>query len=105
MNRLCTSVIAFALATGASAALADSQKDRVSRASAKPKPAVMSEAQLDKVAGGQGALIEVTLVDVVDVNNNQVQVFIPVNATVAAGILGEAGALGVQRPGRVIALQ
>jgi hypothetical protein len=42
---------------------------------------------------------------VVDVNNNQVQVFVPVNASVAAGILGEAGSLAVQRPGRVLALQ
>jgi hypothetical protein len=92
MNRFCTSLVAFALATAGSTALA------------KPKPTVMSDAQLDGIAGGQ-ALIEVTLVDVVDINNNQVQVFVPVNASVAAGILGEAGSLAVQRPGRVIALQ
>jgi hypothetical protein len=91
MKRCNAFVLAFALATAGSSAFA--------------KPALMSDAQLDNVAGGQGALIDVTLVDVVDVNNNQVQVFVPVNASVAAGILGEAGSLAVQRPGRVLALQ
>ena len=104
MHGFANSLIALAIASAGTAALADPAKQPANRETAKPKAAVMSDAQLDRVAGGQ-ALIEVTLVDVVDVNNNQVQVFVPVNATVAAGILGEAGALGVQRPGRVIALQ
>jgi hypothetical protein len=57
----------------------------------------MSDAQLDKVVGG--ALVNAILVDVVDVNNNDVNVAVPVNAAVAAGILGNAGAIAVQRPG------
>ena len=60
----------------------------------------MSDSQLDKVVGG--ALINAVLVDVVDVNNNDVQVAIPVNAAVAAGILGTAGAAALQQPGRQI---
>jgi hypothetical protein len=60
----------------------------------------MSDAQLDKVVGG--ALVNAILVDVVDVNNNRVQVAVPVNAAVAAGILGNAGAIAVQHPGRQV---
>jgi hypothetical protein len=105
MNRLASFIVAFSLAAAGSSALANQVNDRASKQAAKPKPAQMTEAQMDKVAGGQGSLIEVTLVDVVDVNNNQVQVFIPVNASVAAAILGEAGSFATQRPGRVIAIQ
>jgi hypothetical protein len=60
----------------------------------------MSDSQLDKVVGG--ALINAVLVDVVDVNNNNVQVAIPVNAGVAVGILGAAAAAAVQQPGRQV---
>ena len=65
----------------------------------------MTDAQLDKVAAG---LITVVAVDVVDVNNNSilnnndVQLLIPVNASVAVAILGAAGSEAVQRPGRNI---
>lgn len=62
------------------------------------KPVPMTESQMDNVTGG--ALVTAILVDVVDVNNNDVQVAVPVNAAVAAGILGNAGAVAVQRPGR-----
>jgi hypothetical protein len=63
-------------------------------------PKKMSDAQMDNVTGG--ALVNAILVDVVDVNNNNVQVAVPVNAAVAAGILGNAGAVSVQRPGRQV---
>jgi hypothetical protein len=89
MKRLTFLILAFALGTAGSAFA---------------KSAVMNDAQMDTVAGGQ-ALIEVFLVDVVDIERNQVQVYIPVNAQVAAGILGNAGAAGIQRPGHVIATQ
>ena len=69
---------------------------------AKPSkgPVQMTDAQMDKVSGG--ALINAVLVDVVDVNNNNVQVAVPVNASVAVGILGAAGAAALQQPGRQI---
>ena len=60
-------------------------------------PVPLTEAQMDNVTGG--ALINAFVVDVVDVRN--VQVAIPVNAAVAAGILGTAGAAALQQPGRV----
>ena len=66
-------------------------------------PVEMTDAQMDNVTGG--ALINAILVDVVDVNNNNVQVAIPVNASVAAGILGAAGAAALQQPGRQQATQ
>ncbi|MFL6581874.1 MAG: hypothetical protein ACJ8G2_14115 [Burkholderiales bacterium] len=53
-------------------------------------PVEMTDAQMDNVTGG--ALINVFLVDVADVNGNNIQVAIPVNAAVAAGVLG--GAIG-----------
>ena len=65
------------------------------------KPVKMTDQQMDQVTGG--ALINAILVDVVDVNNNNVDVdvAVPVNAAVAAGILGNAGAIAVQHPGIV----
>ena len=89
MNRFASFLIALSLALAGSAALA--------------KPVQMTEAQMDNVAGG--ALITAVLVDVVDVNNNNVQVAIPVNASVAIGILGAAGSAALQRPGRQFATQ
>ena len=59
-------------------------------------PVQMTDAQMDNVVGG--ALINAVLVDVVDVRN--VQVAVPVNAAVAVGILGAAGAAALQQPGR-----
>jgi hypothetical protein len=59
-------------------------------------PVELTDAQMDAV--NAGALINAVLVDVVDVRN--VQVAIPVNAAVAAGILGAAGAAALQQPGR-----
>jgi hypothetical protein len=62
-------------------------------------PAQMSEAELDQVTAG--ALINVFAVDVVDVNNNTVKVAIPVNAAVAANILGSNAAAFASQPGRI----
>jgi hypothetical protein len=56
----------------------------------------LNDAELDAVAAG--ALINAVLVDVVDVQD--VNVAVPVNAAVAAGILGTAGAAAFQQPGR-----
>jgi len=66
-----------------------------------PKATQMSEAQLDNVSAG--ALLNVFLVDVVDIQNNKVAVAIPVNAAVAASVLsgGPTGAVSLQQPGRI----
>jgi nitrate/nitrite transporter NarK len=64
----------------------------------KRTPVKMTDAQLDSVAAG---LITVVAFDVVDVRNNEiiknVNVAVPANVTAAVGILGNAGAVGVQR--------
>jgi hypothetical protein len=69
------------------------------------KPVKMTEKQMDQVTAG--ALINAVLVDVVDVNNNNVAVAIPVNAAVAIGVLTGApvGAGSLQRPGRIVQTQ
>ena len=103
MKRIATLITAFGLATAGSAALAEQTKEQVGKQASKPRPVQMSDAQMDKVAAG--ALINAILVDVVDVNNNNVQVAIPVNAAVAVGILGAAGAAALQQPGRQVAIQ
>ena len=61
-------------------------------------PVELTDVELDAVAGGApGSLIY--LRDVVDVNNNNIAV--PVNAAVAANVLGGGAAAGaVQLPGR-----
>ena len=100
MNRFARFITALSLALAGSSALANQSKDRPGTQTAKPQPVQMSDAQMDSVAGG--ALINAVLVDVVDVNNNDVQVAIPVNAAVAIGILGAAGSAALQRPGRQI---
>jgi len=97
LSTLSAIVLAAATSTTAFAA------DPVNTAS-KAGPVQMSEAQLDMVAAG--ALINVIAVDVVDVqnvlNNNKVAVQVPVNAAVAAGVLGNAGAIAFQgQPGRI----
>ena len=63
-------------------------------------PVEMTDQQMDQVTAG--ALINVVAVDVVDVNNNDVAVSIPVNAAVAIGVLGGALSGAAQgRPGRI----
>lgn len=65
-------------------------------------PTPMTDDQLDAVTGG--ALANVVVVDVVDVNDvanrNQVQVGIPVNAAAAIAVLGTSGAAAAQ-PGNI----
>ena len=56
-------------------------------------PVELTDAELDAVVGG---LINVAVVDAVDIEDNQVNVAVPVNAAVAAGILGLAGAGAAQ---------
>lgn len=96
MNKLVTLAVAAGLTiSGFAHAQPDSTETK------QPTSRVeMSDSQLDKVVGG--ALVNAILVDVVDVNNNRVQVAVPVNASVAAGILGNAGSVAVQRPGRQV---
>ena len=99
MKRIGTVIAIAALATAGTAFAGQEVKQ------AKPQAVKMTDAQLDNVAAG---LITVVAVDVVDVNNNSilnnndVQLLIPVNASVAIGILGNAGAVAAQRPGRNI---
>jgi hypothetical protein len=62
------------------------------------RPVELTDAELDAVTGG--ALINVVAVDVVDINNNDVDVAIPVNAAVAVAVLGQAAAVATQ-PGRI----
>ena len=102
MKRIATLCIAFGLAAAGSAALA-AQPEQAAKPP-KPQPVQMTEAQLDNVAAG--ALINAVLVDVVDVNNNNVQVAIPVNAAVAVQVLGGTLAnAALQQPGRQVAIQ
>jgi hypothetical protein len=89
------SILAFA-ASGAAFAQQASQADRTSVQKAVP----MTEAQMDKVTAG--ALLDVALVDVVDIGDVNVQVAVPVNASVAVGVLGGALSTGLQAPGRVL---
>jgi len=91
-------VLSFAAAS--TSGFAGQAVDQAKQAQA---PVEMTDAQMDNVTGG--ALINAVLVDVVDVNNNNVQVAIPVNAAVAIGILGAAGSAALQRPGRQRAVQ
>lgn len=64
------------------------------------KPVKMTDQQMDGVTAG--ALVDVVLVDVVDVNNNNIAVAVPVNAAVAVGVLGGAVAGAAQRPGAIL---
>ena len=61
-------------------------------------PVQMTDAQMDNVVAG--ALVNLLVIDAVDVNNNNVQVAVPVNAAVAVGILG-AGAAGATQLGNI----
>jgi hypothetical protein len=105
MKRFTSFCVVLGLATaGTSAALAEEKDQQVLKQESKPQPVQMTEAQMDNVAAG--ALLNVFIVDVADVNNVannlDVNVLIPVNASVAAGILGNAGSLALQRPGRIL---
>ncbi len=60
-------------------------------------PIELTAAEIDAVAGG--ALIEVVAVDVVDIENNNVAVSVPVNAAVAA--FGSVAEANQGRPGRI----
>lgn len=96
MKRFATVFVALGLATAGSVAFAEQAKDSLNRQAAKPQPVKMTDAQMDNVAGG--ALLTVVALDVVDVqnvaNNLSIDVAVPVNAAVAANVLG-SGALAV----------
>jgi hypothetical protein len=65
------------------------------------EPVTLTDEQMDNVnAGASCTLVSCILLrDVVDVNNNNVAV--PINAAVAANVLGGGAAAGaIQRPGR-----
>ena len=91
------SVLASILAFAASGAFAQQQVEADRAPVQKPVP--MTEAQMDKVTAG--ALLDVALVDVVDIGDVNVQVAIPVNASVAVAVLGGALSTALQAPGRV----
>jgi hypothetical protein len=92
-------VIALSLGLAAApAAFADNAKQADKKA---PKATQMSDAQLDKVSAG--ALINAFVIDVVDIQNNTGAVAVPVNAAVAANVLGgPTGAASLQQPGRIL---
>jgi hypothetical protein len=52
------------------------------------QPVKMTDQQMDQVTAG--ALANVVLVDLVDVNKNNVQVVAPIGVTAAVGVLGTA---------------
>ena len=92
-------VFAVAFAFGLVAAPAAFAADQKA-AEQKPQPVQMSDAQLDNVSAG--ALINAFVIDVVDINNNQVAVSVPVSASVAASVLGgPTGAVSLQQPGNI----
>ena len=71
---------------------------------AQAAPVEMSDEQMDQVTAG--ALLNVVAVDVVDVNNNNIAVAIPVNAAVAIAVLGGSLANAQQgQPGRIVQQQ
>jgi hypothetical protein len=88
MKRVASIFVAVGLATAGSTALANQSKDQASQQADKPKPVLMTEAQMDNVAGGalvaDGNLIAVQLQDVASHNNVMVQV--PVTAAVGAAV-------------------
>ena len=88
-------VMAVALAFGFAAAPAAFATEHKA-----PQQMKMSDAQLDNVSAG--ALINAFVIDVVDINNNQVAVAVPVNAAAAVNVLGGAtGAAALQQPGNI----
>ncbi|MGQ0653026.1 MAG: hypothetical protein ACT4P4_12310 [Betaproteobacteria bacterium] len=81
MKRIATVIAFFGLATAGSTVFAGSE------------PVKMTDSQMDNIAGGQ--LVNVVLVDVVDVRNVTVKAAVPVNAAVAANVLGSGDAVAV----------
>jgi hypothetical protein len=93
MDMKSLAILAAALiASGSAFADQVSDKDKLAHT-----PVALTETQMDNVTAG---LINVFLVDVVDIERNQVQVAIPVNAAVGIGVLGGGVTDAVQRPGR-----
>jgi hypothetical protein len=99
MKRFATLFVALGLATAGSTAFGEQTKKQVSKQESKPQLVQMTESQLDSVSAG--ALVNVFAVDVIDVDNvlnrNEVVVQVPVNAAVAAGVLGAAAAGAAQQ--------
>jgi hypothetical protein len=95
MKRFATVFFALGLATAGSTTLAAQPKDQINTQGSKPQPVKMTDAQMDGVAGG---LIDVYVIDVANnvLNNNDVRVAIPINAAVAAGVLGTGVAVPTQ---------
>jgi hypothetical protein len=97
MKQVMAVAFAFGLVAAPAAFAADHKAPQQ-----KPQPEAMkmSDAQLDNVSAG--ALINAVVVDVVDINNNQVAVAVPVNAAAAVNVLGGAtGAAALQQPGNI----
>jgi hypothetical protein len=105
MNQLLSLSLAVALASPVAAALADQQTVPVKAAAQE-----MSDAQMDRVAAGIANFNNLVALDVSNVlNNNDVQVVVPVNAAVAVGAVGilsrQTGILtDASAPGRLIQL-
>lgn len=78
MQKISCYIAAAVLSMAGSTAFAEPLKEDTG-------PVAMTDAQMDTVAAG--ALINVVAVDVVDVQNNEVAVQIPVAAAVAANVL------------------
>lgn len=84
MNQFISLSLVVALASPAAAVLAD-QHNMPVRAAAQE----MSDAQMDRVAAGIANFNNLVALDVSNVlNNNDVQVAVPVNAAVAVGAVG-----------------
>jgi len=63
-------------------------------------PVELTDAEIDAVAGGQPG--QSGLINLFDVaSHNNVQVAVPVNAAVAANVLGGGAAAGALQPGRI----
>lgn len=102
MKRFATLFVALGLATAGSAVLADQAKDQITKQTPKPQPVQMTDAQMDKVAGG----IAVAIFDTVDVeqvlNNANIAVTVPVNVGANVGVLSgpQLAAAGQRLVGR-----
>ena len=102
MSKLLPLSLALLLASPAGVVLADQQPMPVKAAAQE-----MSDAQMDRVAAGIANFNNLVAVDVSNVlNNNDVQVAVPVNAAVAVGAVGilsrQAGLLTeAAAPGRL----
>jgi len=97
MQRCNALVLALALSSAGSAFASQNKEGNADQAP-KAKPAQMTEAQLDNVAAGQ--LVNVQLVNLL--NNNNVEVAIPVNAAVnvaaAVGVLSSGVVARADQP-------